>query len=144
MNELLSGRVFLDTSYAIALVNRDDALHEIALALATRLEHVSPGQIVTSRAVLLEIGDGLSKPIYRRAAFELLSSISEDPSVEVIELSESLYLSALALYSERRDKGWGLTDCTSFVIMEAQGIKNALTHDIHFEQAGFRALMRQV
>jgi len=47
------------------------------------------------------------------------------------------------LYSERPDKEWGLTDCVSFVVMEAHGIRDALTADEHFEQAGFRALMHE-
>jgi len=40
------------------------------------------------------------------------------------------------------DKGWSLTDCASFVIMEDEGLPAALTHDHHFEQAGFQALLR--
>jgi predicted nucleic acid-binding protein len=143
MNDRLREPVFLDTAYVIALVNRDDALHPIAIELADRLEGAYPGQIITSRPILLEIGNGLSKPTYRRVAGNLLASIGEDPAIEVVELSESLYAQALALYGARPDKGWGMTDCTSFVIMREREIVNALTHDVHFEQAGFRPLMRE-
>lgn len=76
-------------------------------------------------------------------AAELLSSLGQDPSIEVLELIEPLYNQALTLYRERLDKGWGMTDCFSFVTMRARGITDALTHDIHFEQAGFRTLMRE-
>jgi hypothetical protein len=41
-------------------------------------------------------------------------------------------------------KEWGLTDCISFVVMEARGIRDALTADEHFKQAGFRPLLREV
>jgi len=34
-------------------------------------------------------------------------------------------------------------DCAAFVVMEALEIEAALTHDIHFEQAGFSALLRR-
>lgn len=40
------------------------------------------------------------------------------------------------------DKDWSLTDCTSFVVMEAEGLKDALTGERHFEQAGFNALLK--
>jgi len=48
----------------------------------------------------------------------------------------------LALFDSRRDKAWSLTDCISFVIMWRDGLDEALTSDHHFEQAGFRALLR--
>ena len=40
------------------------------------------------------------------------------------------------------DKGWSLTDCASFIIMEDEGLTIALTHDQHFIQAGLQALLR--
>jgi len=45
-------------------------------------------------------------------------------------------------YRYRRDKDWPLTDCISFVVMEDEGISEALTGDKHFEQAGFKALLK--
>lgn len=38
---------------------------------------------------------------------------------------------------------WSLTDCSSFIVMEERGLADAMTADRHFEQAGFRALLRQ-
>jgi predicted nucleic acid-binding protein len=35
----------------------------------------------------------------------------------------------LALFAERQDKDWSLTDCISFVVMGEQGIAEALTAD---------------
>jgi uncharacterized protein len=48
---------------------------------------------------------------------------------------------ALELYSNRQDKTWGLIDCISFVVMSEQSLTDAVTADIHFVQAGFRALL---
>ena len=47
----------------------------------------------------------------------------------------------LGLFADRPDKHWSLTDCISFVVMNREGIVDALTGDRHFEQAGFRALL---
>ena len=64
MNERIREPVFLDTAYVIALVNRDDALHPIAIELAGRLEGAHPRSDHHLTPILLEIGNGLSKPTY--------------------------------------------------------------------------------
>lgn len=99
--------------------------------------------LVTTRAVLLEIGNALAKLRYRQVAMELLNEIELDPQIEIIPLSESLYQQGLQLYRERRDKEWGITDCISFVVMDDLKLTTALTADIHFQQAGFQALLKQ-
>jgi len=134
--------VFLDAAYAIALAAPSDQLHTRAVALAERLE-ADRTLMVTTQAVLLEIGNALSKRRYRSAAVELLSALAADPSVDVVPLSPGLYSDAFDLYRGRSDKEWGLIDCASFVVMTARGITEALTADEHFEQAGFRALLRE-
>jgi uncharacterized protein len=134
--------VFLDTAYAIALAAPSDHLHARAVVLAQQLE-ADRTRIVTTRAVLLEIGNALAKRRYRAAAVALLCSLEVDPSIDVVPLSPELYAEAFDLYRERPDKDWGLIDCVSFVVMKFQGIDEALTADEHFEQAGFRALLRQ-
>ena len=65
-----------------------------------------------------------------------------DPKLEIISQTPALFAAALALYRERADKAWSPTDCMSFSIMKTRGIKSALAHDRHFEQAGFKALLR--
>lgn len=133
--------VFLDTSYAIALSAPADQLHQAAALVAGRLESGNVS-LITTRAVALEIGNALSKLRYRREAAELLQSLEDDPSVEIVPLTEELYGRAYQLYVGRPDKEWGLTDCVSFVVMQERGLTEALTADEHFRQAGFAALLR--
>jgi predicted nucleic acid-binding protein len=59
-----------------------------------------------------------------------------------VTLNPKLLEKGLALYESRLDKDWGLTDCTSFVVMQQRGITEAFTSDRHFEQAGFVRLMK--
>lgn len=132
--------VFLDTSYAIALASPKDQYHARAEALAEQLEQ-SRTRLITTRAVLLEIGGALARLRYRKAAVELLDSLESDPGVEIVPLSEPLYARALQLYRDRPDKEWGLTDCVSFIVMQDRRLTEALTTDDHFRQAGFRALL---
>jgi predicted nucleic acid-binding protein len=37
----------------------------------------------------------------------------------------------------------GLIDCASFVVMTGRALTKALTADEHFQQCGFRALLRE-
>lgn len=52
--------VFLDTSYALALSAPTDRHHAVALRLADELE-AARARLVTTRAVLLEIGNSLAR-----------------------------------------------------------------------------------
>jgi len=72
-----------------------------------------------------------------------LAALEADPKVDIVPLSESLYARAIQRYRERPDKEWGLTDCVSFLVMQDRGRTEALTTDEHFQQAGFRALLRE-
>jgi predicted nucleic acid-binding protein len=133
-------RVFLDTSYAVALATPKDHHHRQALALAGDLERLGT-RMVTTRAVLLEIGNSLAKGRHRASGVALLEFLEADPKVEIVPLSEDLYRRGLELFKQRRDKEWGLIDCASFVVMRDHGLQESLTTDEHFDQAGFRALM---
>jgi len=138
----MTAEVFLDTAYAIALSSPSDLLHHRTTILADQLEKSST-RMITTRAVLLEIGNALSKQRYRAAAAKLLNALETDPNIEIIPLLDELYWRALQLYQERIDKDWGLTDCISFVVIQERGMIEAFTPDEHFQQAGYRALMRE-
>lgn len=133
-------KFFLDAAYTIALSAVTDKYHQKAEVLAERIE-TEAIPLITTRAVVLEIGNALSTLRYRAAAIELLDSLEEDPNVEIIPLSDELYNRGMELYRQRPDKEWGITDCISFVVMEDYGLTEALTTDEHFKQAGFRALL---
>lgn len=133
-------KIFLDAAYAIALSSVSDKYHKEAEKLAKQIE-TDDIKLVTTRAVMLEIGNALAKIRYREAAIELLDSIEEDLNIEIIPLSEDLYERALELYRQRQDKEWGITDCISFTVMQDHKLTKALTTDDHFQQAGYSALL---
>ena len=133
--------VFLDTSFAIAVTVTTDHFHNVALRFAHELRR-SHTLLVTTQAVLVEIGDSFSRPPYRSAAVQLLQALQRDPSVLVLAVDIDLFSRGYQLFIDRPDKTWGLTDCISFALMQERAIRDALSADRHFEQAGFRALLR--
>ncbi len=132
--------VFLDTSFAIALSSVTDRHHSQALAIAADLTRRKT-KLVTTQAILLELGNALSKARYRQAAIQLLTALETDPNVTIVPLTPQLYSRAFELFKTRLDKEWGLVDCISFTVMRDRNITDALTADEHFSQAGFRRLL---
>ena len=138
----MRSEVFLDTTYAIALSAPQDRLHHRAVQLADILETAGT-RLVTTQAVMLEIGNILSKQPLRQGAVMLLNALAADSKVEIVPLSQQLYDRAFQLYCDRSEKEWKFTDCVSFIVMQYSGITEALTANEHFQQAGFRALLRE-
>jgi hypothetical protein len=97
--------------------------------------------MVTTEWVLTEVADALSHPRHRDAVSDFFRLLRDDPAVAIVPASADLFAQGMHLFERRRDKHWPLTDCISFVVMEDEGIGEALTGDRHFEQAGFKALL---
>lgn len=138
---MLKESLFVDTAFAQALLNSHDQYHKIAQKLYPRMLRAT--QLLTTEVVLIEIADALSR-INRNKAVEFIEDFRSLGNVDVVSVDTDLFDRGLALYSSRTDKGWGLTDCISFVVMQDKGFSVTLTADQHFIQAGFRALMLEI
>lgn len=130
--------VFADTVYFLALLNPADQWHKSAVAWTTR----PGGKLLTTEFVLTEVGDALSRSDNHQKFASLLRLLRQQRDVEIAEATSRLFQEACDLHAARSDKDWSLTDCTSFVIMSEHGLTEALTTDHHFEQAGFKPVMR--
>ena len=132
--------VFADTGYWVAVMNPRDPLHDRAKQVSRNLGQM---RILTSEMVLDELLAALSQTPIRNAAISGVESIYANPNVEVVPQTSIQFREAFALFKSRLDKEWSLTDCASFELMKTRGIAEALAHDHHFEQAGFKALLRE-
>jgi uncharacterized protein len=130
--------VFVDTFYYLARLSRNDAAHERAIDVSRRLS----GRTITTAWVLTEVADALHAPHTRGTAIKLYETLRSDPSVTIVPAEQGVYERGWELYRERPDKSWSLTDCISVVVMQELNLREALTGDQHFEQAGFIALLK--
>lgn len=130
--------IFVDTSHLLALAMPSDGLHEVAAAWSL----ATSGPFLTTEFVLLEFVNSLSLPSQRPKAHAMVASIFGQKGIHVVPADSQWLRRGLTLHKARPDKAWSLTDCISFEVMRDSSAKDALTYDQHFEQAGFRALLR--
>lgn len=98
--ELTTNDLFLNASFAIALVSARDDHRDDAVRAA---EQYGAHPYVTTRPVLLEIGNALSGVGHRDVAASYLEAVEEKPSTEIVPLSAGLFRRGFALYRERWD-----------------------------------------
>ena len=130
--------VFADTSYYMAVFNEDDVAHDEAIRFSREIAL----PVVLTDFILLELANALSRRQSRQRFVGLVSYLRSNPACRILPISKDLFEAGLRLYAERPDKDWSLTDCISFVAMKRLGLTDALTADRHFEQAGFKVLLK--
>ena len=128
--------VFVDTGAWVALRYRRDANHGSAVAALKRLRK-KRCDLVTTDYVLAE------------AVTLLKARGAVDHAIELGEMLRSGAVAHLvAIEASHRDRAWtlfvryrklhaGLVDCTSFAVMQAEGLERAFTYDGDFRAAGF-------
>ena len=129
---------FVDTGFLLALAQPADTLHPRAVKWSLHLSD----PLLVSEYVLLETVNNLSKRSDRPRGHRIVEMVN-DSNYTIVYASPDLFAAGLRLHRARADKEWSLTDCISFHVMRERGVARALAYDIHFEQAGFEALLRR-
>ena len=125
------------TLFFLAILNPTDDGHRRSVELSRSLK----SNRITTAWVLTKVADAMALPGNRSIFSEFLKTLERSPLVTILPPSETLFRQGLDLYGKRPDKAWTLTDCISFVVMEQEGLREALTGDNHFTQAGYTALL---
>jgi predicted nucleic acid-binding protein len=136
----MASDIFIDTSgFYACLVAQDDAHAAAAAVLARyrgRRRFVTTDYVLDEVATLLRarrLGH-LVEPAFR---LTLASS-----ACRVEWMDPTRFGSARAYLSRHgADHAYSFTDCASFCTMAELGLRDALTKDVHFRQAGFRPLL---
>jgi predicted nucleic acid-binding protein len=133
--------LFVDTAGWMACADAADTDHGAARAARDRwLER--EGQLITSDYVVDETLTLLRLRLGLAAAENWWLSIAASRRVHRELIHEERAEQARAIFFRYRDKDFSFTDCTSFAVMRELRLRQALTTDIHFRQAGFQMLPR--
>jgi predicted nucleic acid-binding protein len=133
-------KLFADTYFFMALLNTRDSGHQQAKLWLSRILQEKT-KLITTGFVLLELGNSISSLPARGHFADLLSSLNKWKTI-ILPVNQRLLREGISLYCDRLDKTWSVVDCTSFIVMKQHRIQDALTEDHHFEQAGFRCLLK--
>lgn len=96
---------------------------------------------VTHEFVLVEAFSLLTKRVHKHAALTTIGALRRSPRIEIIRAGEELLEAGWKRCEHFADKEWDWVDCMSFEVMEARGMRSALSLDHHFTQAGFALLV---
>ncbi len=130
--------MLLDTSGLKCLHDRDEALHEKACqAYRSAVRRVTHNYVLAEFVALAH-----ARQLPRATALTFLDDLCANPTVEVVWVDEETHVEARQLLKARLDKTYSLCDAVSFVLMRRLGIQDALTTDHHFDQEGFRRLLK--
>lgn len=133
--------VYVDTAALVALVHKRDSFHKKAVAVYKKLLKQNT-RFITTNAVLLEVANTFSRSSQRALAISLFRLVDDSPSWDSLPVDRKWFTEGMELFQKRDDKDWSLTDCIGIVAAEAHAVKDVFTSDRHFEQAGFRILLK--
>ncbi len=129
--------VFVDTSALYALLVRTEEDHsEVAAAFRRLLEQgrtpITTNYVLVETAALLQHRFGLS------AVHDLQGRIV--PLLRIRWIGEDLPRRAVERLFKADRRRLSLVDCTSFAVMEAEGMREVLALEADFERQGYRVI----
>ena len=130
-------KVFVDTSALYALMAPEDSKHQAAVSCFEGLQ-AEGAVLVSTNYILLECVSLLQ----RRHGFERANRflVKASAMLDLAWIGAGEHLAAIRRWTQAGNRGLSLVDCTSFAVMDAQGLRRAVAFDAQFAQAGFDVL----
>jgi predicted nucleic acid-binding protein len=132
--------VLVDTSGLYALADHRDPGRAAAEACVARLVKSGTGLVLTD--YIIDETCTLAKArAGKYGALRLLEIIDKSAAFRMVWIGEERFESAKSFFRKHAEHGYSFTDCTSFIVMRELAIRDALTSDRHFAEAGFCPLL---
>jgi predicted nucleic acid-binding protein len=137
----MAREVFVDTSGLYALADHRDPFHASAKKCATAL--VKSGTALVLTDYIIDEASTLARVrAGAREALQLLEIAERSEAFRMLWVGVERFEAAKAFFRKHADHGYSFTDCTSFVLMHEMEIRDVLTTDRHFAEAGFRTMLK--
>jgi uncharacterized protein len=129
--------IFVDTGAWLALADAHDRDHSAATEFQRRIAQGEIGKQVTTNYVLTETVTIVRGRLGLDTAVRLSNALRSGSEVGLFWVEPVHHHEAIEIMASHVDKTWSVTDCVSFVMMRALGVRDAFTFDRDFAQAGF-------
>ena len=129
--------IFVDTSFWVALRNTRDPHHAAATTL---LEQHADATLLTTNHVRGETWTFLRRRAGHGSAVGFLDTIEASPRVRIEHVDAETESAAMAWLRVRDEREYSFVDATSFAVMRARRVTDALAFDGDFTAAGFAEL----
>ena len=126
--------IFVDSSFWVALRNRRDANHTTARGL---WEAYGDSALVTSNHVRGETWTYLRRRCGHATAVDFLDAVEASARLQLLALEKRQEEEAFRWLRRHDEREYSFVDATSFVLMKAMRIRDALAFDGDFSAAGF-------
>ncbi len=130
--------VFLDSGAIYSYATRSDGNHTAVRAAYDNLS----ARFVLHELILVEAFSLITKRLSKYRAMQAISIFRQSPRIERAELTSDLLEAGWRRCLRYADKNWDWIDCISFELMHRRGLREALSLDRHFAQAGFILLVQ--
>jgi predicted nucleic acid-binding protein len=129
--------MLLDTSGLLCCLDAAEVRHQDAVTF------FEAGALkVTHNYVLVElVALAHARNYPRELALSYVADIVSHPDIDIVWVDQRRHSSALQMLQSQLDKSYSLCDAVSFLSIRERGIRDALTTDHHFDQAGFHRLL---
>ena len=129
--------IFVDTSAIYAILDTDDRNHQAAIATLRELRSGNAA-LMTHEYVVVESISLAQRRLGMPATQRLIDSLL--PLIHAVWVEPGLHAEARAALVGAGRRGISLVDWTSFLVMRAQGVRQAFTFDADFAAEGFDAV----
>jgi hypothetical protein len=130
----------VDTSGFYALLVQGDRMHARAKDILARAAR-SGGRFATTDYILDEVATLLKARGHGHLNDAFFETVFASAVCRIEWMDPEQFEHARRFFLKHRDQDWSFTDCFSFCVMRPLGIRDALTTDKHFRQAGFNPLL---
>jgi len=130
---------FVDTGAFIAITDKSDQYHSIAVAHFGELLEVRK-PLLTTNFILDETYTRLKRNLGSLAAITFGETIRKSDQLEMITINEEIEKKAWDIFKKYHDHTFSYTDCTSFAVMQMKKLKMAFAFKGHFNIFGFNII----